>query len=369
MGGHRLQLAAPAMNSTHANAVATLPVGDPRRARAGRAILLTLTVAAIFLAFAFASKEIEPIYSHAPWEDDPYDAVVSFTLFFVALLAGLCLLRVPLCKRVAPVPVRRLQELLRGCRLILAAALITVTSDWLGVGLRANRHSWNADTALLVVALGVVTVAALWAAWSLRAATREPLLAEAHHAAGSDWLADCITVVERLCIRLGRSGEAALGVVRWGDRIVAGFVRSHALLAAGVLATAFGLGIAATQTFEGGLRLPVSLLYVLVGFSGMFAFVVSAGAYLHVVDSVGHLGVVRRRAVAAAVAGSASIPMVLALRSELPWTAGVAAHGAPWHLIAVLLSTAAVVAIAVLLGAMLARAHRRNAPVPPATAA
>lgn len=59
-----------------------LPVDDPRRPRIRRAVFGTVWAAAIFCVFA-ATKEIKPIYNHAPWLNDPYDTVISFTMFFV----------------------------------------------------------------------------------------------------------------------------------------------------------------------------------------------------------------------------------------------------------------------------------------------
>ncbi len=102
----------------------------------------------VFVAFAFAAKEIRVLYVHSPWEDDPYDAVVSFTIFFVPLLIGLCIVRVPLCRRQQPLPISRVVGLLRGSRVVLGAVLLTLIADWIAVAVRANVAAWNSSTAL-----------------------------------------------------------------------------------------------------------------------------------------------------------------------------------------------------------------------------
>jgi hypothetical protein len=65
---------------------AVLRVGDPRRTRIGTAVISMLLTATVFVAFAFSAKQVRVLYLHSPWEEDPYDAVVSFTIFFVPLV-------------------------------------------------------------------------------------------------------------------------------------------------------------------------------------------------------------------------------------------------------------------------------------------
>lgn len=62
-----------------------MAVGDPRRRLVGRAAFGTLLAAAVFLVFT-GTKQIKAVYFHAPWSDDPYDTVLSFTMFFVPLV-------------------------------------------------------------------------------------------------------------------------------------------------------------------------------------------------------------------------------------------------------------------------------------------
>ena len=71
-------------------------VGDLRRPLIGKAVFGTLLASAIFFLFT-ATKQTKSIYFHAPWVNDPYDTVFSFTMFFVPLLAATVLVQVSLC--------------------------------------------------------------------------------------------------------------------------------------------------------------------------------------------------------------------------------------------------------------------------------
>lgn len=91
-----------------------MPVGDLRRPLIGRAAFGTLLASAIFFVFT-ATKQSSPVYVHAPWVNDPYDTVFSFTMFFVPLLAATVLVQVSLCRKSEPLPTGRVVTILHGC--------------------------------------------------------------------------------------------------------------------------------------------------------------------------------------------------------------------------------------------------------------
>lgn len=47
-----------------------MPVGDPRRPLIGRVAVGTLVASAVFFVFT-VTKQIKPVYLHAPWVNDP----------------------------------------------------------------------------------------------------------------------------------------------------------------------------------------------------------------------------------------------------------------------------------------------------------
>ena len=54
-----------------------LLVGDPVRRRAKRVIFGSLALAGVLLVVTWLSKETPALDLHQPWQDDPYDVVVS----------------------------------------------------------------------------------------------------------------------------------------------------------------------------------------------------------------------------------------------------------------------------------------------------
>lgn len=135
-----------------------LPVGDPGRPAIRRAVFGTLLAAAVFSVLTGPVKQIAALYDHAPWLNDPYDVVVSFAMFFVPLTAACCLTRVPLCRRSEPLPVARVQDLLRGCRVVVCVMAVTLLTEWASVAVGANQPQWNGATWLQVGLLALMTV-------------------------------------------------------------------------------------------------------------------------------------------------------------------------------------------------------------------
>lgn len=126
-------------------AVLALPVGDPRRVVAGRAVMATLAAAVVFVAFAFTAKEVRPIYAHAPWQNDPYDAATSFAIFLVPLGIALVLVRALLSRRDAPLPAARFVGALRASVIVLATVAVTLVGDWISVGVGAESDLGRDD--------------------------------------------------------------------------------------------------------------------------------------------------------------------------------------------------------------------------------
>ena len=134
-----------------------MPLGDLRRPLTGRAAFGTLLASGIFFVFT-ATKQSTPVYVHAPWVNDPFDTVFSFTMFFVPLVAATVLVQVSLCRKSEPLPTGRVATILRGCRIALAAMAIELLSAWVSVALGANRSEWTASTAVLIALLILCSV-------------------------------------------------------------------------------------------------------------------------------------------------------------------------------------------------------------------
>ena len=132
--------------------------GDPARRPVGRAVLGSLMVAALFVVAVLPAPTLPTMWSNGPWAQDPYHVVLSFAVFFVPLTAALCMSRVPLCRRTAPLPTRRARDLLRVSRLLLILVLATVASAWTSVALPAQPYSWTGSTVAALAELAVLTI-------------------------------------------------------------------------------------------------------------------------------------------------------------------------------------------------------------------
>jgi hypothetical protein len=354
-------MGSPAMTLEAALAAqaSVLAVGDQRRPSVGRAVLGSLLAAAVFEVFAFGVKQWTALSSHSPWSDDPYDAVTSFAIFFVPLVAGLCLLRLPLCRRDEPLPVERVQGLLRGARLILGTVAVTLLSDWIAVGLRVNSGSWSGETVALVAALVLVSVLTAWAVVEVLRGPGIQFPDSPGPATGPDGLADLITVATRLSARLGPLGPLGGTVVRATDAWLVRPIRSHPLLAAGAASVLFGALIAVGAAREDGLS-PVLWPLLGVGSAGMFAFLAAGGSYLRLVIRERPIGGRQRRLADALVIAAASVPIALAFRDSLWPLIGVSpASAGIVELEALLVAAAATTFLAIVAAESVAGSHSR----------
>jgi uncharacterized membrane protein len=295
-----------------------LPVGDLSRTIFGRVAVRVLLAAGGFVTFAFVTKEVGGLYAHVPWHDDPYDAVVSLALFFVPIVSLIGCVRLPLWRRDRPLPISRIQAVLRGARVAMAAMVITILTDWVSLALRANAAAWDTTTIGSVGLLALVTTLVLTVAFDLhRAWTRIPVLPT--QAPDSDWFADVSLVGEQFL--RGPLRMMALGPMRSFDRHVLPIARHHPIATAAAAAMGFGLALAASSFVEEGFG-PLVWLDVGVGASAMFAFLVAAGSYVDLVRVVRPMTGRSRRALDAAVIGCAVVPVTLAFRDWLWWIVG-----------------------------------------------
>ena len=318
-----------------------LPAGHPARLLVRNAFAAVLVAAVLFDCFAVVTTQVRPLRAHSPWQDDPYDAVVSFTMFFVPLVCGLCVVRVQLFRRGLPLAVDRARDLLRASGVVLGLIGITLLTDWTSVVLRADRSSWTAATLVLIGMLGLATCVAVGAGVVLYLASRERSLTGRDVQRSSlDWAGDVVAVADQLGARLGPLGPAAGALNRWlGTGVLDGRlgVRRHPLWWAGGAALAFGVLLAAGAAREEGFS-PALLLFVGVGSCGMFAFLVIGGAFLGIVRSPTPSTGVRRRAIDAVTAACASVPVALAFRDSLWWVVGSAGDQAGFGQLALLVA-------------------------------
>jgi hypothetical protein len=335
-----------------------LPVGDPRRETVARAAGAVLVAAFVFLAFQLPVKQFLGLYDHVPWSNDPYDAVTSFAVFFVPLVAAVCLVRIALCRRDQPLPIERVLGVLRCCGVALGAMTVTLAADWISVAVQANRENWIAGTGVMIAVIAVLSVVVASAWVGVRRAARSVPHMTGDPAPATDLLSDVLVLAEWCTRWLGPLARFAHEGIAWLDRAVVRPIRRFPLVAAVAAALAFGVLLALNTLLREGAG-PALWIDVVVGSSGMFAFLVPAGSYVNLVRSDRPVAGWRRRVVDAAVIGTVAVPTALAFRDWLWWVVGTGSGG-PERLAELLAVVAVATAIVVFAVETVLRIHPRS---------
>jgi hypothetical protein len=322
-----------------------------------RGVLAVIAVGACFVAFSWTAKELPTLYLHEPWQDDPYDAVVSFAIVAVTMLTALIALRASLFRRNEILPARRAVDLLRAGRANLILVAATLASDWLSVAFRTHRASWTGTTTLVTGGLAAVTVLAAGAAVLVRSAGRV-LAAPADASAQPDWAADGLEFGERAAARLGPWRPGTLTALRRIDTLVVARVRRHPVLAAGVLALLAGAFIDAPQIAIEGYPVSLAALFITISACSLFAFFLVVGAYLRLVGRGADHPAPATRVL---VLVSLSVPLAASFRGSLWWLIGTSGQDAGLPQFASLVAvTAAITGLAAVIGELLAAARRHR---------
>lgn len=135
-----------------------------------RATSVAFVASLCFAIFFVASTQIDAIRAQSPWEQDPWDAVISFTSQLVAAVGIITAMRcVPLILGAEDLALMR--RVLRGIDLIVAAITVTIVVDLIALVTGAGDRSSGGATAWLVGTLwftatitlaSVVTLVIAW---------------------------------------------------------------------------------------------------------------------------------------------------------------------------------------------------------------
>ncbi|MCO6006900.1 hypothetical protein NE236_18085 [Actinoallomurus purpureus] len=299
-----------------------LPVGHRAQSAAVTALWVSVAGAAVFTVFAFLTTQVHAVRAGSPWQDDPYDGVVSFTQFIVPALAVLTVARARLLRGGGCQPVFRVAQLLRAalvCTLLVAA---TVLTDWLAVTVRADHRLWNHGTPWLIAALVPLTAAVAAGLLTQRRAFRRLPPRDARGPEG-DWLDDLPALTEAAATPLPRTGRRLAGVLGRDD--VIRFARRHVVMLAAAAALVTGLLLSIGETL--GEHWTDPLLFATataIGAGGFFALFMVCNKALRVVvpqanDEMpsARPGRARRSARITAVAGALALPTSAVLRGSI----------------------------------------------------
>jgi hypothetical protein len=276
-----------------------------------RLIVAVLATAVVFEAFMVLGTQVQSVRATSPWQDDPYDVVVSFARFAVPMLVLVTAVRLPRWR--APGSPDRARQLTRAAGALLAVMAATLLTEWAAVVAGAHRPVWNRWTggliaglcglSALAVALGVGLV-------RLPVPSAEPRGARAGR---DDWLGDVALIVRRFP---GGRRVAGPGVVACVRRRATALFVGLSLLAAGAEVGA--------QTVGEHLTDPVLIGWeFVVAAASNFAFCVVANAVAGFIARPPRPRA-SRVAEASAVAGTVVLLSVVAFHDSVPAMASVA---------------------------------------------
>jgi hypothetical protein len=150
--------------------------------------------------------------------------------------------------------------------------------------------------------------------------------------------------------RFGRLGPSLIKLVNWLDRKLVSQIRTHPFPGAAITALAFGLAVGLNQGVRERYAPSATLLTIGLLSCGMFAFLVTAGAYLGLVRCRSPLSGARRRALHAAVSACIAVVLSLAFRNSLWRAVGSNSAAAGTGKFAALLGLTALAAFALVFG-------------------
>ncbi len=284
---------------------------DPAARRTTAASVVGLLASALFTFFAVATTQAKTIRAGSPWQDDPYDAVVSFTQFAVPALCVFIVLRALVGYGGTHSTVRNAQ-LLRASALCAALVGMTALADWVALLLRADRQRWNHSTPWLVFALGVVSTAVVVHGVMLRRAFRVTPWRAAD--VGEDWLADAVRGLHRV----GRRWPSLAPVTtRLASETTVRLIRGHLVPVALLLGLVAALGIVGALAVGEGWTDPWLIAWALfIEVASYFSFCMVVNALLVLVRRP-PLSRGRRATELAVVSGCLAVGVAVALRGPL----------------------------------------------------
>jgi hypothetical protein len=322
-----------------------------------RALIGSIVLSTAFCLYIFFAKETPSLYAHEPWQDDRYDALISFEFVVLPVLTVLCACRFLLTARDAAAPGCRIVDLMRACYLLNGIMAVTVAAEWLSVLLGTHAADWSPVTAGVLAVLAAFSTAILlvlvFVAMALtRIRGRGPSTGQ------PDWLADGLLFLELIARALGPQSKPMRVVTDWANRVATRWIRRYPLSFLAIVSVALAILGGAVQIIREGYGPELATYFLTVNGASYYAFLAIANAYLGLIATppiAHHPGRV------AVITTAASIPLATAFRQFLGWIVGATGNNATASQLYLLtaLVAAATAAVTVLISLII----RRLAPI------
>jgi hypothetical protein len=268
---------------------------DESRRASPAVILASLGVAFLFEALTLVATQDTRVRATSPWQDDPYDAMVSVAEFTVPMLALVIALRLLAWR--APGGPDRERQTVRAALAMTALVGCTLAAEWAAVVVGAHAPYRDTWTSLLIG--GLVVASAATVAVTVPLVRRRGSYGPWRH----DWLGDVVLVCGRVPV-----------VRRWVTLRAAAWVRRRALTVFVVLSVLAAVGLAGSLAVGERWTNPLLIAWALVVVTtSNLAFCVIGNAVAGFVARPPG----RRAAETSVVAGCLAIQLTVAFRDAL----------------------------------------------------
>jgi hypothetical protein len=315
------------------------------RSRSTAVVPAAIACAALFYAVTVAATQIASVRARSPWQDDPYNVMVSCALVTVPVLAVMLVVRIA-ARRSRPTETGAAagdaeRQMLRATLALLLIVDATLVFEWAAVIGGAHRTAWTVATGwLLAGAVATTLSAAPLTVLALRAGAARRL----GRRWNEDWLGDLASLVDRMA-----------GAGRLNLTLVVAGVRRHAVPVFAAASVAGAAAIIGALAYSEGWTDPWLFGWALaVGATSNFAACMIVNAVAGVVARPAPR---RPQLEVAVVAGCVAVQFAVAFRGPI-WTALTGRSADTLAALTELTIGAAVTTAVVVLIATTARRHR-----------
>ena len=208
----------------------------------------SLGVAGVFEALTVLETQDKTVRAASPWQDDPYDVVVSLTQFTVPMLALVIALRLLAWR--APGGADRARQTVRAAGAMITLVGLTLATEWAAVVARTPSSPAGAWIRVLIGGLAAGSVLTVAVAVSLVRESRRHRVSRGRR---HDWLDDALYLCQRTPVLRHRVGPQA---TVW--------VRRHAMTVFVVLSTLAAVAVIGAQAIGEGWTDPLLMAWALI---------------------------------------------------------------------------------------------------------